>query len=166
MLEVDMVWEELQNKGSFVDLGLDNSLARFLHPPTHYSATGCGVYHLFAYGLWHRSNEMPAVKGYNTKDVNSSWLLEVARDADVVSLELHPPISYLRILLVWMPLFCCHLQEKDTSAAQNCQITFQKAKVKMKKNNDIWLKRGYNIAVNVGYQMPETIIQEMNIIEE
>lgn len=38
LAEADIEWEELQNKGSFVDPGLANSLAKFLcPPPTHYS---------------------------------------------------------------------------------------------------------------------------------
>lgn len=37
VLEADMEWEELQNKGKFVDPGLANSLAKVLCPPTHYS---------------------------------------------------------------------------------------------------------------------------------
>lgn len=34
MLEVDIDWEKLQRKGSFVVQGLANSLAKFLCPPT------------------------------------------------------------------------------------------------------------------------------------
>lgn len=37
LVEADMEWEALQNKGSFVDLGLANSLVKFLCPPTRYS---------------------------------------------------------------------------------------------------------------------------------